>query len=66
MRVVGISTPQIYGATTYQCGGYDKLTYRKKDVYNQAGRQWKLRNDDAKSALQFLSGLEAKDPLMFF
>lgn len=39
MRVVGISTPQIYGATTYQCGGYDKLTYRKKDVYNQAGRQ---------------------------
>ncbi|TKY53899.1 FAR1-RELATED SEQUENCE 5 [Spatholobus suberectus] len=66
MRAVGIGTPHIYGSLANQCGGYDRVGFRRKDLYNQIGRQRKLKNVDAKVALQYLAGLGVNDPLIFF
>lgn len=66
MRAVGIGTPQIYGSLARQCGGYDHLQYRYKDVYNQIAKQHKLKNMHAKFALQYLSDLRVSELVLFY
>ncbi|KAG5016876.1 hypothetical protein JHK85_023012 [Glycine max] len=66
MKAVGMGTPQIFGSIANQCGGYDRVGYRIKDMYNQTGRQQRLKNVDGKLALKCLSSLSVNDPLMFF
>ncbi|XP_020205882.1 protein FAR1-RELATED SEQUENCE 5-like [Cajanus cajan] len=65
MRKVGISTPQIYGSLADDPGGYERLSFCKKDIYNQIGRQRRLQGLDSKCALEFLNGLKRNDPLMY-
>uniref|UniRef100_A0A151UDW5 Protein FAR1-RELATED SEQUENCE 5 n=1 Tax=Cajanus cajan TaxID=3821 RepID=A0A151UDW5_CAJCA len=65
MRKVGISTPQIYGSLADHPGGYERLSFCKKDIYNQIGRQRRLQGLDSKCSLEFLNGLKCNDPLMY-
>ncbi|KAJ1440706.1 FAR1 DNA-binding domain [Sesbania bispinosa] len=65
LRNVGISTPDIYAAFASQSGGYHKIGFRKKDLYNQIGRQRRLRASDAITAIEYLEGLRAHDPYLY-
>ncbi|XP_020239624.1 protein FAR1-RELATED SEQUENCE 5, partial [Cajanus cajan] len=65
MRKVGISSPHIYGSLADQPGGYERLSFCKKDIYNQIGRQRRLQGLDSKCALEFLNGLKRNDPVMY-
>lgn len=64
-RKVGIRPPQMYGAFSKNSGGYDKIGFQIKDVYNQVQRQINEESSDASAAVSFLRGLGKKDPLMF-
>lgn len=66
MLKVGIDPPHIYGSFASQSRGYDKIGFRKKDIYNQIARQRRLQQCDAKGALQYLRGLASNDTMMFF
>ncbi|KAJ1415862.1 FAR1 DNA-binding domain [Sesbania bispinosa] len=47
-------------------GGYEKVGFRIKDMYNQIERQRKNEGSDAMSALEFLNHLASKDEMMYF
>lgn len=66
MLKVGIRPPQIYGSFGYQCGGYEKIGFRKKDIYSYMRKERALHESDAKSALEYLRGLALNDPMMFY
>jgi len=38
-KKVGIRTCQVYGAFANNCGGYGKIGFRRKDLYNQVAKQ---------------------------
>lgn len=65
LRKVGIGTPDIYNSFASQSGGYGKIGFRKKDIYNQIGKQRRLRGSDSVSVVQYLRWLAMNDPLMF-
>ncbi|KAJ1380440.1 Zinc finger, CCHC-type [Sesbania bispinosa] len=52
MRSVGISVPDIYASFASRCGGYDKVGFRKQDMYNQIDKQRRFQRSDAKSVLR--------------
>ncbi|KAJ1421608.1 FAR1 DNA-binding domain [Sesbania bispinosa] len=54
MLEVGIGPSHIYGAFASQSGGYEKIGFNKKDMYNEIARQRRLHSSDAMSAMQFL------------
>ena len=62
----GILPNHIYASFANQAGGYDKIGFRRKDLYNQIARQRRLRKTDASCALNYLCGLALNDPMMFF
>lgn len=66
MLNVGIDPPHIYGSFGSQCGGFEKIGFRRKDIYNQIGKQRHMQQSDAKSALKYLRGLASDDPMMFY
>jgi len=64
-RKVGISTPHIYGVFANNCGGFDKVGFVIKDIYNQHGRQIHEQKTNVSGALKYLKDLRNNDPLMF-
>ncbi|KAJ1433393.1 Zinc finger, CCHC-type [Sesbania bispinosa] len=54
MRSVGISVPDIYASFASRSGGYDKVGFRKKDMYNQIDKQRRFQRSDAKTVLRFV------------
>jgi len=62
----GILPNRIYASFANQAGGYDKIGFRRKDLYNQLAKQRRLRRSDAIYALNYLRGLGSNDPMMFF
>ncbi|XP_039684068.1 protein FAR1-RELATED SEQUENCE 5 [Medicago truncatula] len=66
MLKVGIGPSQFYSSLANQSGGYEKIGFRKKDIYNQIGKQRLLKRCDGKNALQYLHGLASNDSLMFY
>lgn len=62
---VGVRPYQTYGAMANSSGGFHKLGFVKKDLYNQSGRQRKLVSSDFGGALKYLHMLRTKDPLMY-
>ncbi|KAJ1394327.1 Zinc finger, PMZ-type [Sesbania bispinosa] len=46
MRDAGISVSQIYGLAANQCGGYDRLAFRKQDMYNEIVRQRRMKGNE--------------------
>ncbi|KAJ1390846.1 Zinc finger, PMZ-type [Sesbania bispinosa] len=60
----GIRPPHILAAFARQAGGYEKVGFRKKHMYNQIGQQRRNQGDDGKSAIGYLQWLGLKDSLM--
>jgi hypothetical protein len=66
MRKVGIRTPNIYCLFAMQAGGFDKLRYSKRDMYNEQVRQKRTQYSDAQIALDFLHEMCSNDEMMFW
>ncbi|KAJ1383303.1 Zinc finger, PMZ-type [Sesbania bispinosa] len=66
MRDAGISTPQIYGSFASQSGGYNNVGFRKRDLYNEIGRQRMLQLSDIKGAIKYLREREVNEGSMFW
>ncbi|KAL5134425.1 Protein FAR1-RELATED SEQUENCE 5 [Glycine soja] len=64
-RKVGIRPPHMYATFTNQCGGYDKVGFIRKNMYNEVGRMRKQHTSDARGALKYLYELRKKDPMMY-
>ncbi|RZC08726.1 Protein FAR1-RELATED SEQUENCE 5 [Glycine soja] len=62
---VGIRPPHMYATFANQCGGYDKVGFISKDIYNEEGRMRKQHTSDASGALKYLHDLRRKDPMMY-
>ncbi|KHN31102.1 Protein FAR1-RELATED SEQUENCE 5 [Glycine soja] len=63
-RKVGIRPPHMYATFTNQCGGYDKVGFIRKNMYNEVGRMRKQHTSDARGALKYLYDLRKKDPMI--
>ncbi|KAJ1375421.1 Zinc finger, PMZ-type [Sesbania bispinosa] len=63
---VGIRPPIIFSSFANQSGGYEKIGFRKKDMYNKINEQRRKNCSDAKSALQYLGELRLSDDKMYF
>ncbi|KAH1210303.1 Protein FAR1-RELATED SEQUENCE 5 [Glycine max] len=64
-RKVGIRPPHMYTTFANHCGGYDKVGFIRKDIYNQKVRMRKQHTSDASGALKYLHNLRKKDPVMY-
>ncbi|KAG4954048.1 hypothetical protein JHK87_039642 [Glycine soja] len=64
-RKVGIRPPHMYVAFANHCGGYDKVGFIRKYIYNQEVRMRKQHTSDASGALKYLHDLRKKDPMMY-
>ncbi|KAL2974685.1 hypothetical protein AAZX31_14G118500 [Glycine max] len=64
-RKVGFRPPHMYVAFANHCGGYDKVGFIRKDIYNQEVRMRKQHTSDASGALKYLHDLRKKDPMMY-
>ncbi|KAG4963499.1 hypothetical protein JHK85_040954 [Glycine max] len=63
-RKVGIRPPHMYAAFANQCGGYEKVGFIRKDIYNEEGRMRKQHSSDARGALKYLYDLRKKEPVI--
>jgi hypothetical protein len=63
-----IKQSQIYERLAHQAGGYNKLHFTKKDLYNYtyAYCQSQVGDGDANSALSFLQGIVSKEPDFYY
>lgn len=66
MRKSGISTSRIYGFMATQAGGYEKLPFSKRDMYNEQFKERGSKMSDADDALEFLRGMCTRDDMMFW
>ncbi|KAJ1393167.1 hypothetical protein SESBI_35216 [Sesbania bispinosa] len=57
MLKVGICPPQLFGSFANFSGGYEKIGFRKKDIYNQIIKQRRLQNSDAEAAVKYFHNL---------
>ncbi|XP_045789627.1 protein FAR1-RELATED SEQUENCE 5-like [Trifolium pratense] len=64
-RTAGIRPYQVYGSMANASGGFHKVGFVKKDLYNQVGKQRKEVYSDTCRAVRYLRDLSTKDPLMF-
>lgn len=56
-RKAGIRTYQLYGTMANAAGGFHKVGFVKKDLYNQVGKQRKKLFSDARGAVKYLRDL---------
>ncbi|KAJ1421606.1 MULE transposase domain [Sesbania bispinosa] len=66
MIKVGIRPPNIFSSFASQSGGYEKIGFRKKDMYNKINEQRRKICSDVKGAVQFLGELRLIDTMMYF
>ncbi|KAJ1391681.1 hypothetical protein SESBI_36454 [Sesbania bispinosa] len=66
MMKVGIGPPHIYRSLSLQAGGYHKIGFKKKDLYNQIHRQRREQSSNVVAALRYLHEIRSKDPMMYF
>ncbi|KAG5032591.1 hypothetical protein JHK85_016573 [Glycine max] len=64
-RKVGIRPPHMYAAFANQCGGYEKVGFIRKDIYNEEGCMRRQHSSDARGALKYLYDLCKKEPMMY-
>ncbi|WJX74512.1 hypothetical protein P8452_58158 [Trifolium repens] len=64
-RTAGIRPYQVYGSMANASGGFHKVGFVKKDLYNQVGKQRKQVYSDSRGAVKYLRDLSTKDPLMY-
>ncbi|KAJ1385078.1 FAR1 DNA-binding domain [Sesbania bispinosa] len=66
MMKVGIRPPNIFSTFASQAGGYEKIGFRKKDMYNKINEQRRKLCSDAKGAIEFLGELRLMDRMMYY
>jgi len=66
IRKSGISTTQIYGYFTSQTGGYENVSYTRRDMYNEQRTRHMCGNSDVEQALEFLKHMSSRDNMMFW
>ncbi|KAL2976479.1 hypothetical protein AAZX31_13G011300 [Glycine max] len=54
-RKVGIRPPHMYAAFANQCGGYEKVGFIRKDIYNEEGRMRRQHSLDAREPMMYVS-----------
>ncbi|KAK2380932.1 hypothetical protein QL285_068580 [Trifolium repens] len=62
-RTAGIRPYQVYGSMANTSGGFHKVGFVKKDLYNQVGKQRKQLYSDSCGAVKYLRDLGTKDSL---
>ncbi|VFQ90261.1 unnamed protein product [Cuscuta campestris] len=67
LHAQGVRTCHIMGYMVAQKGGYDKVGFTKKDLYNYLDTQKhvKIEDGDARAALSYLQGKADNDPMLF-
>ncbi|KAG5092018.1 hypothetical protein JHK82_050796 [Glycine max] len=63
-RKVVIRPPHIYASLAQTSGGYNKVGYVRKDIYNYFARQGRKQSSDVNRALNYFHHLCPKDPMM--
>ncbi|KAL2946143.1 hypothetical protein AAZX31_U001100 [Glycine max] len=63
-RKVVIRPPHIYASLAQTSGGYNKVGYVRKDIYNYFARQGHEQSYDVIRALNYFHHLCSKDPMM--
>ncbi|XP_057734791.1 protein FAR1-RELATED SEQUENCE 9-like [Arachis stenosperma] len=66
MRKSGISTSQVYALLASQSGGFDKLNYGPRDMYNQIAKARREIPEDVGRALNYLEGMAANDKSLYY
>ena len=63
-RKVVIRPPHIYASLAQTSGGYNKVGYVRKDIYNYFAIQGREQSSDVNRALNYFHHLCPKDPMM--
>ncbi|KAJ1427412.1 FAR1 DNA-binding domain [Sesbania bispinosa] len=66
MRDAGIGVTQIYGLGANQSGGYERMAFRKRDMYNEIEKQRRMQVSDVRSAFSYLRELKSRESEMFW
>ncbi|KAJ1421051.1 Zinc finger, SWIM-type [Sesbania bispinosa] len=66
MKDVGIGVTQIYGLAANQSGGFERLGFRKRDMYNEVEKQRRMQVSDVRVAFAYLKELGSSDSDMFW
>jgi hypothetical protein len=66
MRQAGMKTSHIFGLFATEAGGYEKVGFRRRDMYNEQERQRLTSSTDAKAACEYLDSLRTSDESMFW
>ncbi|XP_058775058.1 protein FAR1-RELATED SEQUENCE 5-like [Vicia villosa] len=66
MRKVGIRTTHVFGLFAHQAGGYDKVGFRQRDMYNEVAKDKRSDLSDAGAALEFLATMSCSDEMLFW
>ncbi|MED6211530.1 hypothetical protein PIB30_119159 [Stylosanthes scabra] len=62
----GISTSQVYALPASQSGGFDKLNYGPRNMYNQIAKKRREISDDVGRALNMLDEMASKDKSLYY
>ncbi|XP_015945326.1 protein FAR1-RELATED SEQUENCE 5 [Arachis duranensis] len=66
MRQVGISIPKIYESIAAQAGGFNRVSFTKRDMYNEIWWQRALQNGNVNADLRALANAARIDDRMFW
>ncbi|XP_058733945.1 protein FAR1-RELATED SEQUENCE 5-like [Vicia villosa] len=66
MRKVGIWTTHVFELFAHQAGGYDKVGFRQRDMYNEVAKDKRSDLSDAGVALEFLATMSCSDEMLFW
>ncbi|RYR78631.1 hypothetical protein Ahy_A01g003470 isoform D [Arachis hypogaea] len=66
MRQVGISIPKIYESIAAQVGGYNRVSFTKRDMYNKVRWHRALQHGDVNVVLSALANAARVDDRMFW
>ncbi|KAL4357218.1 hypothetical protein AHAS_Ahas09G0164700 [Arachis hypogaea] len=65
LRQVGILIPKIYESIAVQVGGFNCVSFTKRDMYNEVRRQRSLHNGDVNAMLRFLEVASRRDEKIY-
>ncbi|XLT50718.1 hypothetical protein HN873_043322, partial [Arachis hypogaea] len=65
LRQVGISIPKIYESITAQAGGFNLVTFTKRDMYNVVRRQRAMQSSDVNAVLRYFNVCARRDGNMY-
>jgi hypothetical protein len=66
MRQAGMKTSHIFGLFANEAGDYEKVRFRRRDMYNEQERQRLTSSTDAKAACEYLESMRISDESMFW